>query len=142
MGNPKSQKSLTEQKEEIQENLTKNREESEALSFQEAVSQDGVGRVLITTFIIGGIIGVIANPAQPVTGFLGIGFVFSGIAWLFGTESGARFREEVKDNMEEAQQEQQFSSSKPKVVCSNCGWQNPKGNNYCHDCGTKLGTNE
>lgn len=31
-------------------------------------------------------------------------------------------------------------SFEPKHACFSCGWQNPKSNNYCYDCGTKLDT--
>lgn len=31
-----------------------------------------------------------------------------------------------------------FGAGKKKLTCPSCGWQNPDGNNYCHDCGSEL----
>jgi hypothetical protein len=93
-------------------------------------------------FLIGGIIGAVANPANPVSGFFIISLLVGGVVWAFATESGKKFREEVSENMDDMQQQQQQSDSNTEAsqICSNCGWQNPANNNYCHDCGEELDT--
>jgi len=62
---------------------------------------------------------------------------------LFLTEGGQvmlkdaqRNYNEGKENSLSQQQEQQSGTS--KQVCSECGWQNPRQNQYCHDCGVQL----
>lgn len=52
------------------------------------------------------------------------------------TETGRSMVSEALEEMENQNQEQ--ASSDENRVCSNCGWQNPNENNYCHDCGEKL----
>lgn len=123
------------------ENIRDEREAGERDDFQEEVPIRARWGIVAGAFIVGGVLGAIANPTEPVLGFFVIGFLFSGVIWAFATRSGKIFRNVFMEIMKEAQQQQQTSStSKPKVVCSSCGWQNPKGNNYCHDCGEKLGS--
>lgn len=104
-------------------------------AFHEEVSQQTQWAIVVAAFLGGGFIGAIANPMQPVFAFIVMGAIFGGVAWVFATESGKAFREEVESQQ---QQQQSSGSSEPKVVCSECGWQNPKNNNYCHDCGAEL----
>lgn len=52
------------------------------------------------------------------------------------TETGRSMVTEALEEIENQNQEQ--ASSDESRVCSNCGWQNPVENNYCHDCGEKL----
>ncbi|WP_148290967.1 zinc ribbon domain-containing protein [Halorhabdus tiamatea] len=63
--------------------------------------------------------------------FLVLAFV---ILIVFKPEDATPFKD-ISEGLEQAQ-----SSSKPnqKKICQNCGWQNPKDNNYCHDCGEEL----
>jgi hypothetical protein len=97
-------------------------------------------------------------PDWKIWAFLGGGILIAGLAWLFiltnqpfiallvlggslgglmiFTESGREFMQEISENMENQQQQQ--SGSKGAKICPNCGWKNPKENNYCHDCGEKL----
>lgn len=109
-------------------------------SFREVWQEnEGDGKILIGSFLVGGILGAIANPASAGSAFFVVGIFFAGIAWTFATEEGKEFRKEFKKNMDDAQQtQQQNSSSAPSIVCSNCGWQNPEDNNYCHDCGEEI----
>ena len=90
---------------------------------------------VVGAFLGGGLVGAIANPTQPVFTFLIIGLGAGGIAWAFATESGKQLREEIE---KQQQQQQSSDNTEPKVVCSECGWQNPRKNNYCHDCGEDL----
>ena len=46
--------------------------------------------------------------------------------------------ESLQEVLEEMEQQQSSSKSDQKKICQNCGWQNPKDNNYCHDCGGEL----
>jgi len=134
VGNDAKQ-SFREQVEEIKNA----RENGENKNFQGENSSNSQWGVVAGVFLVGGILGAASNP-DPIFGFFVIGFIFGGVAWAFVTESGKTFRKEFQKNMDNMQQQQQqsSSSSQPKVVCSNCGWRNPKSNNYCHDCGEKL----
>lgn len=100
--------------------------------------------IVVGISLLGGILGAFSNPMEPVSGFFVISFIFGGVAWAFATKSGAKFRKEFVDNIEGMEQQQQqsvstSSSTEQNMVCSNCGWKNPKSNNYCHDCGEELG---
>jgi ribosomal protein L40E len=125
---------------EIVEQIRQERASGERETFTEKTSAQAQWTIVAVAFLIGGILGAVSNPTQPATGFFVIGGIFAGVAWAFATESGKEFREEVQENMDEAQQQQASSSSQPKRICSECGWQNPQSNNYCHDCGSELGS--
>lgn len=60
-------------------------------------------------------------------------------AFLFLTEDGRKIRENVAEEMDS---QEQSSNSDTRRICSNCGWQNPASNNYCHDCGEPLNSDE
>lgn len=120
-------------------------EETSGNNEGKEVTEEVQWGIAIGAFLIGGIIGAMANPSQPVAGFIVIGIMFAGVALFLVAlftqpEEMKEAWEELKDAWEEAQQQQTSSSSKSKIVCSNCGWKNPEDNNYCHDCGEKLGT--
>ncbi|MGQ3331221.1 hypothetical protein [Halorubrum sp. FL23] len=134
-----SEPSFDEQVEEIR----KNGEGGEQGDFYEKTSSQLQWGIVAGASLLGGILGAISNPTQPVFGFFVISFIVGGVAWGFATKSGRKFTKELFDNIEEMEQQQQQSvststSSEPKIVCSTCGWKNPKNNNYCHDCGEKL----
>lgn len=104
--------------------------------------------IVAVAFLLGGSMGLFSNPTEPTYGFFLFGVTFGGATWLVLTDSGRQFRqefsefkEEIAEEIDETKQQQQQipSSSKPKIICGNCGWQNPKGNNYCHDCGEEVG---
>lgn len=114
------------------------RQTGEQTNPQEEIPSKARWGMVGGAFFVGGILGAVANPAEPLSGFFVIGLIVGGVAWSFATKSGKKFRTEFMENMEDAQQQQASSSSSPKVVCSNCGWKNPKTNNYCHDCGEQL----
>jgi Na+-transporting NADH:ubiquinone oxidoreductase subunit NqrB len=115
--------------------------------FHEKTSSQIQWGIVVGFFVVGGILGTIFNPAEPASGFLVFGFLIGGVAWALATESGRKSLEEFADIIEEMdqqqpQQQQSVSTSstvEKNVVCSECGWKNPKSNNYCHDCGEELG---
>lgn len=94
------------------------------------------------------VLGIILTIA--VDGGLGMFTVYFILSLAFaafvGTKQGRKvaveavndFNEEMQEYDEQLNQQQQKSSSQPKQICSECGWKNPKSNNYCHDCGTEL----
>lgn len=97
--------------------------------------------LVAVAFILGGFLGAVSNPNDPLFAFFVIGGIAGGVAWAFSTESGKAWRENIVDEMNEAQQQQgttNSSSTKPKLVCQSCGWQNPAINKYCHDCGGEI----
>jgi ribosomal protein L40E len=66
------------------------------------------------------------------------GMMLGGIGFLFFTRFGVAMRRSFNSITTDSQQQVE-SSSEPKRICSNCGWQNPTENTYCHDCGEELG---
>jgi muramoyltetrapeptide carboxypeptidase LdcA involved in peptidoglycan recycling len=109
----------------------------------------GTGAVLVIGFF-----GAVSNPTQPFLGFSTMGVLTMtallltiskhGVAFRKeASENMEAFRKEVSENMETPQQQNQQqtkmgSSQVEQIVCQNCGWKNPKTNNYCHDCGNEL----
>lgn len=87
--------------------------------------------------VVFGLIGAVANPEDAIFAFFVVGATAASITWLYTTPSGEQFREEIA----EQQQQDAIStgSTEAKQTCPNCGWQNPARNNYCHDCGEKIG---
>jgi hypothetical protein len=133
-----SEESFFEKVEEVRQE----QKSGERGGFHEEVPKRAQWATVTLAFLIGGIFGAVANPADPVSGFLIISLLLGGLAWAFATESGKKFRDEVSENMDGMQQQQQQSDSNTQAsqICSNCGWQNPANNNYCHDCGEELDT--
>ena len=60
------------------------------------------------------------------------------VVLLLLTEDGRELLRNLPELIEEYQQHQS-SQSRPKRICSSCGWQNPQENNFCHDCGSEFG---
>lgn len=99
-------------------------------------------------FILGGgfIMGMLGLLLlQSGGGFVMMGALGLFIASAFLTKPGIDFMEsmgEVIEAMDDSEQQQQSvsasKSSESKRICSECGWQNPQSNNYCHDCGSKM----
>lgn len=85
--------------------------------------------------LLGGVVGLFLNPSEPISSFFG-GMFLMAIVGVFII--GALVSDTSDFNNQ--QQQQTGGNSKPKVVCSSCGWKNPKSNNYCHDCGEELET--
>lgn len=68
-------------------------------------------------------------------------FVFTITASKIGIALRRELPKAVKAIIEKSQQQQQAGAtqSQPEeIVCQNCGWKNPKLNNYCHDCGNEI----
>lgn len=76
------------------------------------------------------------------TGNTGASFlVFAApfIGTLLLTKGGREFLRDIQEEMENGNQQQQATSgNESKKVCPDCGWQNPKEGNFCHDCGSEL----
>lgn len=70
---------------------------------------------------------------------------FYMLGHLVGTETGRKsFKKHWKEAREQNNQQQMRvgSNSEPTKICSECGWKNPKGNNYCNDCGFSFDSGE
>ncbi|QAU12509.1 hypothetical protein EKH57_07110 [Halorubrum sp. BOL3-1] len=97
--------------------------------------------------VFGGIIGIVLSLFFSIIflldGHLGLSGIFMMlpvILPLILTETGRHFLKTLSEELEELDQTQHKSTqSKPKRICSDCGWQNPQENSFCHDCGSKLG---
>lgn len=131
---------------EFEETLEEIREEADNAEDPPLHSQLNTNQKVaigVVVFIIGGLLGAGSNP-DPAVGFMGIGFLFLIVAWVIITESGVAFRRVMSKEMAEAAEQQQQQtintgkSNEKTRACQNCGWQNPKNNNYCHDCGNEL----
>ncbi|WP_277541310.1 hypothetical protein [Haloarcula laminariae] len=58
----------------------------------------------------------------------------------YGREELRRAKEQYKAGKKESySQPKQNTQSVSKQICKQCGWQNPRSNNYCIDCGEELG---
>ena len=117
---------------EVAENVA---DEDEEVNPDEMDEVKGVllGAGIFTFF--GGILGLLANLSEPISGFVAGVFlagILSAVVVAAILSDGGGFNNQ--------QQQQASSSSEAKVVCSSCGWKNPKSNNYCHDCGEELET--
>lgn len=90
---------------------------------------------------------VLVTNAHPLA-FLVYWGPFYMLGHIIGTETGRKsFKKHWKEAREQNNQQQQYisSNSEPTKICSECGWKNPKENNYCNDCGFSLdsgGSNE
>jgi hypothetical protein len=90
-------------------------------------------------FIIGGVLGVVTNPQNPIAGFLAGSIFFGACVWPFATPSGKEYMKKKSSNSSQNQhQSVGKNNNEIKRACPSCGWQNPQRNNYCHDCGTKI----
>lgn len=120
-------------------------------------NQDTIGETNISKIKGASIFGIslilaiwftIASPENGLGAFISLLFLFLFLGFLVGTEGGRKAAKKAIEDMQEEmenqngqQQQQQVggkSSSEPTQVCSECGWKNPKNNNYCHDCGSEL----
>lgn len=77
--------------------------------------------------------------------FLGLVVLVIGIGLpMILTEKGRRGLNDMKRKYNEektgssSQQQQEQQTSRSKQICGDCGWQNPRNNNYCNDCGEEL----
>jgi len=117
-------------------------------------NQDTIGETNVTKrkgvaiFAVSFILAIWLTIGSPENGlgdfvFLLISLLIGG--FLIGTEGGRKAVKEFIDtidldpgNQQQQQQRVGGKTSKPTKLCSECGWKNPKGNNYCHDCGKEL----
>ena len=60
------------------------------------------------------------------------------VALLLYTDGNIEALKNLPDTIEKFQQQEKLAESKPQQTCQSCGWQNPKQNNFCHDCGSEL----
>jgi len=100
--------------------------------------QWGIG---IAVFIMAGIVGALMAPeiATTAAALFSLGGVV--LTWLAITETGVAFRRQLENmdtNTQSQQQQIEKSNQSSKRTCQNCGWQNRKQNNFCHDCGNEL----
>lgn len=119
-----------------------------AKRFYKKASKRQQWGVVAGIFLTFGILGGVANSQTPVFGFLTIGFIAGGAAWMKLTKSGVQFAKAMNlDNSSSSSststQQKTINRNKnnePTKICSSCGWKNPKSNTYCHDCGSELTT--
>ena len=112
---------------------------SESDSFYLTASETQRSGAVLGLFLLGTLVGALIAPFDPVFPLV-CGLAVGGIGFLTFTRSGVAMRRTFNDLQSDDQQQQQssYASSEPKRICSNCGWQNPKANSYCHDCGEEL----
>lgn len=103
-------------------------------------ADDGKRMLAVGGMFALGMIGWLLLVPNPLSGVIS-GVIVAGVSSLFLTREGVAWRRSLEDHDgggQQSQQQQEVSSSGPKRVCSECGWQNPQGNNFCHDCGSEL----
>lgn len=107
----------------------------------EVGENDGI--IVVAAFVIGGIMGALSNPQDPLFAFFTVGIVIAGIVWAIGTKSGRNFLEQINEQQQQQQQSVVGKKEKgPQRTCPHCGWQNPAKNNFCHDCGSEFGSDK
>ncbi|MFC6990201.1 zinc-ribbon domain-containing protein [Haloplanus sp. GCM10025708] len=96
------------------------------------------GGAVVGLLVFGTAFGALIMPTSPEAAAM-FGVMVSGVGLFTITQWGVATRRALRDAETGNQQQQQGKpSSKSKQICSNCGWKNPKANNYCHDCGAEL----
>lgn len=96
--------------------------------------------VLGGLFGIGMVIGALTSD-QPVFSL----FVVFSIAIVVFAVIAFKNGDDVTDAIQESNKQQQQgvqTNPEEKISCQKCGWQNPRNNDFCHDCGGELKTNE
>lgn len=96
--------------------------------------------LIIGLFFFGGVLGAIIYPDSAIYGFMLGSFILGGSGFLFGTPQGQELLEDPSDVLAQIQELDPDAEERgSKQICTNCGWQNPSENSYCHDCGEELG---
>lgn len=129
--NPEEEKTFNEKISEF------NAGERETNPWDEISRWKLVGGFLITCIFVGASIGAFFAGSV----FWGTTLLLVPLGlWFVFTESGREALESFAEGMNELEQSQQGQNkkSKPKQICTECGWQNHVKNNYCNDCGTEL----
>jgi hypothetical protein len=91
--------------------------------------------IVVGATVIGGILGLINSPSTPISGFI-TGSI--GLGFLVGIIAVALIAKETGGSKGQQQQQQVGSDSEPTIICPECGWKNPKSNQYCNDCGYEF----
>lgn len=129
--------SYMERAEKIRKEKQRKNGENNATGIEDAEVAKKITIFLGTFLSVGLLIGSIA------IGELGVGLIVAVIAIgvlitlaNVDNEAWGEFLVDLEDINH--QQQSSFSESDPTRICSSCGWQNPRNNNYCHDCGSEL----
>lgn len=92
-----------------------------------------LGSGLLFALIFGYIFGIWGALITGVIGVL--------VATAYMTKPGLHIMESLTDGADNSQQVDTSNSQAEKnLICTDCGWQNPRSNNFCIDCGRELGT--
>ena len=95
--------------------------------------------ITISAFLISGTIVNSQLQSGNFLSFLFVGGIVAMPFWVILTDSGAEWAmEAISESNNNIGGSSSTTSSEAKQICSDCGWQNPRTNNYCTDCGREL----
>jgi len=94
--------------------------------------------IVIIAFLICGSIGSIIAQTTNVIFYMIFGYLGAIPFYAFLTKSGFKWRDNVNSHLDSSNQTQTTDTTRREQICSSCGWQNSRENNFCHDCGTEL----
>ena len=131
-----SDQSFRERVEEIREERQGGKKRSNASTDVDMGPAKAIGIFVGILFTLGLIIGALGAGEPGAALFI---LAIAGGIFVALTKEGRKAGREFMKELEQANQQQSNSSKSGSTrVCSNCGWQNPASNNFCHDCGSEL----
>jgi ribosomal protein L40E len=98
----------------------------------------------VTAIVLGSlVVSAILVSSSPDVGIVALIFYFIGfttLGMMIFTKEGRNATKEIIQEVQQGDNKVQVenTSTERKQICSECGWKNPKSNNYCHDCGSEL----
>ena len=113
---------------------------SEDPSEREVIAKLWVGVVILGVVELFGVV-LLINGYIWLSISIAIAPMLFLIYLLIFTKKGWKTMQQLIDEIENYQQGNP-NKSNPKQICSGCGWQNPNGNRFCHDCGSRLSKEE
>jgi len=108
----------------------------------QALTQEKKILIVVVSIVLAAILAIL-DPDAGIGLFILYILGFMVLVYFIGTKEGRKDTMAIMNGTSEQRDEQQQQTvggeaDESKRVCSNCGWQNPASNNYCHDCGEKL----
>lgn len=101
--------------------------------------------IVVAAFFLGGLFAMANVSTGHGVWFLIVGSIAACPFWVILTESGLNWLNNLDSYQTDSDNTQSVnidSSSEREAICPNCGWKNPQENSYCHDCGSKIFSEE
>lgn len=95
--------------------------------------------IVVVAFLVCGLIASIIAQTTNIVFYMLFGYLGAIPFYAILTKSGLQWRNNVSSYHSSNNQTQTTKTPRKERICSSCGWQNSRENNFCHDCGTELG---